>query len=79
MRWHFLGNVRSLWMFQQESVCCDLVETVLFADSLRDYNRYVATQEISSEHLQFFFCLLLLKSFCFFLLKNLNTRGNGFL
>ena len=67
MQWNFLYNVRLLWIFQQESVCCDLVGTVLFADSLRDYNRYVATQEINSEHLQFFFfCLLLLKSFCFF-------------
>ena len=63
MRWHFLGNVRSLWMFQQESVCCDLVGTVLFADSLRDYNRYVATQEISSEHLQFFFLFAIVKKF----------------
>ena len=67
MQWNFLYNVRLLWIFQQESVCCDLVGTVLFADSLRDYNRYVATQEINSEHLKFFFfCLLLLKRFCFF-------------
>ena len=67
MQWNFLYNVRLLWIFQQESVCCDLVGTVLFADSLRDYNRYVATQEISSEHLQFFFLFAVVKMFFFFL------------
>ena len=66
MQWNFLYNVRLLWIFQQESVCCDLVGTVLFADSLRDYNRYVATQEISSEHLQFFFLFAVVKMFFFF-------------
>ncbi len=67
MQWNFLYNVRLLWIFQQESVCCDLVGTVLFADSLRDYNRYVATQEINSEHLQFFFFLFaVVKKFLFF-------------
>ena len=66
MQWNFLYNVRLLWIFQQESVCCDLVGTVLFADSLRDYNRYVATQEISSEHLQFFFLFAVVKKFFFF-------------
>ena len=66
MQWNFLYNVRLLWIFQQESVCCDLVGTVLFADSLRDYNRYVATQEISSEHLQFFFLFGVVKMFFFF-------------
>ena len=67
MQWNFLYNVRLLWIFQQESVCCDLVGTVLFADSLRDYNRYVATQEISSEHLQFFFLFAVVKKFFLFL------------
>ena len=45
MQWNFLYNVRLLWIFQQESVCCNLVGTVLFADSLRDYNHYVATRD----------------------------------
>lgn len=38
-------------------ICGDPVGTILFAGHLRKYDHYVATQEISSEHLQFVFLL----------------------
>ena len=63
MQWNFLYNGRLPWIFQQKSICCDPVGTILFAGSLRNYNHYVATQEINFEHLQ---VLLLLKIFFLF-------------
>ena len=60
MQWNFLYNMYLLCIFQQKSICCDIVLLILFAGSLRNYNHYVAAQEMSSEHLQFLLLKILL-------------------
>lgn len=42
MQWNFLYDVRLLWIFQQKSIYCDSLWSILLAGSLRNYNHYVS-------------------------------------